>query len=119
MEQKIDAQHARQDVADQAMKDLAARLSKVEERSTTASSTGEGGIDMCRKLTLIIGGLERDTKKSFILKTVKGVLSKIDMQQALDEESFLTGPRSSIALLPFRVRVGKSSLMLKPECVAY
>ena len=110
VEKKLDDQGIRQDIRDQALRDLQSRLTRVEEGSTVApSSSDHGGVSAARrKLTLIIGGFERDTKKAMILGAVNRLIEKLGVKDQLDEDPFVTGPRRSTALLPFRVRTGET-----------
>ena len=113
IEKKLDAQVVKQEVTDQALRDLSHRLARVEEGSTTASSGGDAVPDSRRKLTLVIGGFERDSRKAFILETVRKALTDLGVRRQLDEEPFVTGPRRSTALLPFKIRAGEDMAAAK------
>ena len=110
LESKLSVQETRQEGVEGALKELQGRVRALEEGSTSAGSESgdRSGLEQRRKLTLVIGGFERDTKRHFILERVKGMLSRLDVKSDLDEEPFVTGPRRSSALLPFRLRPGES-----------
>ena len=59
------------------------------------------------KFNLVLGGFPRHTRKPDILAKVNQLLAKIDVTSDLDEDAFVTGPRRSSALLPFRVRANE------------
>ena len=91
MESKIGEQSVKQDMVEQSLLDLTPGVS-----------------DNRRKLTLVIGSFERDTRKAVILlEDVDKMLKEIDVKFLLDESPFVTGPRRSTALLPFRIRQGE------------
>ena len=109
LEKSVEAGTKRQDVVEAALHELQARLAKVEEGSTTASTNGQNkGVDeQRRKLTLILGGFPRDSRRKQVVDTIAKLLRKHKLRDLCDEEPFTTGPRRSVALLPFRVRNGE------------
>ena len=108
IETKADQQHEHIVKIEDAIKMLEARMGKVEEGSTQASSEQPSGTtDARRRLTLVIGGWPRDTKKAVILSDIHKAINALKLQNDLDEEPFCTGPRRSSALVPFKQRPGE------------
>ena len=90
--------------------ELAARVTKVEEGSTVASSEGGlAGDQGRRKLTLVVGGFPKDSRRDVIIKRVNEVLQQQGLMPDTDESPFCTGPRRTVALLPFRVRANETT----------
>ena len=86
------------------MNELSTRLGKLEEGSTTASSDGNARDGVRRRLTLVVGGFPKDSKRDVILKRVNEVLQDSNLSHLTDEKPFCTGPRRTVALLPFHIR---------------
>ena len=78
------------------VKDLAARLSKVEEQPAAAGPN--------RKHTLVFGGWRQDTKRDVVLQQLSQALAALSLKGLLDTEPFCTGARRSVALCQFRKR---------------
>ena len=87
----VDQGGAMKDV-ENSIRDLQDRMATVEEGSTTASSdqaNGVGSEALRRRMTIVIGGFGRDTRKQEILDQINDTLAKMDV---------------SHLILPFRVR---------------
>ena len=65
-----------------------------------------GGVD--RRMTLIFGGWERDSRRTVILQQLDEALSQLGLRDHLDHAPFCTGPRRSTALCTFETRNGES-----------
>ena len=57
-----------------------------------------------RRLTLLFGGWERDTRKPVILQQLNEAMDQLNLKGHFDSEPFCTGPRRSTALAVFRIR---------------
>ena len=85
------------------VKELAARVAKVEGQP--AMALNHGGPD--RRHTLVFGGWSQDTRKGVLLKQLAQAMAALDLQWYLDAEPFCTGARRSVALCQFRKREGE------------
>ena len=108
VERKVDQGAGRQDQVETALRDVQARLQKLEDTSTTAGSETNVVDSTRRKLTLVVGGWPRDSRRGVILDKVGATLRELKLLDLCDEAAFCTGPRRTCALLPFRVRPGES-----------
>ncbi|CAE7494044.1 ANKRD50, partial [Symbiodinium microadriaticum] len=61
-----------------------------------------------RRMTLLFGGWERDTRRSVILQQLDEALEQLGMKDSLDTVPFCTGPRRSTAMCVFKVRSGET-----------
>ena len=105
------------DQVDQKTEAVNARVQSLEEKVTQMQGQlaqalrvdrPRGGPDVDRRLTLLFGGWERDTRKSVILQQLSEALDQLDLKGHLDGEPFCTGPRRSTALAVFRIRDNES-----------
>ncbi|CAE7195220.1 unnamed protein product [Symbiodinium sp. CCMP2592] len=87
---------------DTTVRDFASRLELVEQQLKQGVSSG--GLDDKRRHTLVIGGWERDTRRGTILSEVEEALKQLKLMDLTDTKAFTTGPRRSVALLPFELR---------------
>ena len=61
------------------------------------------------RLTLVLAGFPKDTRKSEILDKIEAVLTKLDlMRSKTDADALTTRPRSTFALLRFEARKNES-----------
>ena len=86
---------------DDTVKGLSARLEAVEKKLPGSSAAG---LDDKRRHTSVLGGWERATRRGTILSEVEEALRGLELLQFTDTKPFTTGPRRSIALLPFETR---------------
>ncbi|CAE7907718.1 unnamed protein product, partial [Symbiodinium microadriaticum] len=98
------------DQVDQKTDAVNARVQSLEGQLAQAlrGDRPRGGPDVDRRLTLLFGGWERDTRKPVILQQLSEALDQLDLKGHLDGEPFCTGPRRSTALAVFRVRDNES-----------
>ena len=109
VEQKMDDGARRHDQVESALREIHGRLQKLEDTSTTAPSES-GTLDTTRrKLTLVVGGWPRDSRRAVILAKISEMLKELKVEDLCDENAFCTGPRRTCALLPFRVRTGETA----------
>ena len=94
-------------------RDLEKRLAEGLEASRSETSSTRAGSDSSdmefrRKTTLVLGGWQRDTRRSVILSDVSSFFGKLGIDSSLvDNEAFTTGPRRNTALLNFKIRAGE------------
>ncbi|CAE7889037.1 unnamed protein product, partial [Symbiodinium necroappetens] len=105
LEQAVQAQGDKHSGLEDQVKALAERLARVEARPQVAADPAHGGPN--RRLTLVFGGWERDTRKGLLLEQLKQALAALGPSQQLDAEAFCTGARRSVALCPFKQRPGE------------
>ena len=85
--------------------ELAGKVKDLETGSTAPPSSSASSGDHRRdKLTVIIGGFARDSRRPEILKLLSEVISKMDVHRDLDRQPFTTRPRTSFAMLRFEQR---------------
>ena len=85
---------------------LQGRMDKLEDGGSTTASSDLS--DSGRKLTLVVGGFPRDSRKQVVLETVQKMIQDLRLDNQLDRSPFCTSPRTSFCLLPFTRRVGES-----------
>ena len=56
---------------------------------------------------MVIGGWERDTRRATILSEIEEAFAALELGHLTDVKPFTTGPRRSVALLPFNIRAGE------------
>ena len=81
-------------------------LEKGGRTSSLTGSTVSGGAEDLRqnRLTLVIGGFARDTRRQEVIKRVNQALRDLRVDQLTDREPFATRPRTSFVLLKFEER---------------
>ena len=100
IEKKLGEQNQQQSRFDDTLGEVQTRLLRLEEGGSTAAPSHSGSVPVSqRRLTLVIGGFPRDSKRALIHDKVDNVLSSLE---------FTTGPRRTCALLPFKQRQGES-----------
>ena len=92
----------------QGMEDKVARL----EGLLRAGTGAEDHMDEKRRGTLVFGGWHMDTQRKV---TVGEVTERLNLKGFTDQAPFPTGPRRSIALLPFQLREGETESGTKPQ----
>ena len=103
---KIDRVDQKTEAVDKRVQSLEEKVGQMQEQLTRAL-TGDrqrGGTEPDRRLTLVFGGWERDTRKATILQQLWEALEQLDLKANLDSDPFCTGPRRSTALAIFKVR---------------
>ena len=98
---------------DDTVKGLSARLEAVEKKLPGSSAAG---LDDKRRHTSVLGGWERATRRGTILSEVEEALRGLELLQFTDTKPFTTGPRRSIALLPFETRPASPSPARRNVC---
>ena len=66
-----------------------------------------------RRLTLIYGGWDRETRKGVILQQLSEALDQLHLREHIDEAPFCTGPRRSTAMSNFLIRDGENEYMAR------
>ena len=99
VDQKTDAVNARVQSLEEKVTQMQGQLAQA-----LRGDRPRGGPEVDRRLTLLFGGWERDTRKPVILQQLSEALDQLDLKGHLDGEPFCTGPRRSTALAVFRVR---------------
>ncbi|CAE7949425.1 unnamed protein product, partial [Symbiodinium sp. KB8] len=70
--------------------------------------TDRGDLDEKRKMTLVVGGWPKDSKRRLILHDLQQAIEALGLQGAITGEPFVTGPRRSVALVPMPKAQGES-----------
>ena len=106
LDDKVAGQSSRIDDFEKQLSSLQSRMDKLEDGgSTTASSDTP---DSQRKLTLVVGGFPRDSRKQVVLDKVQEMITALRLDSQIDRAPFCTGPRTSFCLLPFVKRAGET-----------
>ena len=82
--------------------DLQQRLPVDGDATSTAASTMSKHQD--ERLTVVVGGWPRDTKRQQILSKLSKLVQDLELADSLDRDPFVTGARRSFALIPFHQR---------------
>ena len=94
------------------LEDLQHRVERLEKQPTglSSSSTTSGGSEEARRnrLTLVVGGFGKDTRRAEILAKIEEMLNGLGLKDMTDTEAFTTSPRASLALLRFEQRRSES-----------
>ena len=85
-------------------KHILLRLQKLENGTSSGTSTIEPVNLERHRFTLVFGGWSKDTARQTITTQLHQALQDLNLAQLTDFPGFTTGPRRSIALMQFRVR---------------
>ena len=66
-----------------------------------------------RRLTLVYGGWERETRKGVILQQLSEAIDQLNLRDFVDQPPFCTGPRRSTAMSNFVIRDGENEYMVR------
>eukprot|EP00439_Symbiodinium_sp_Y106_P053807 s1247_g7.t1 len=110
LNQKMDARFASVDSTFQGVNE---RLQNMEgkvarlEGLLRDGAAPDSSLDEKRKHTLVFGGWQMDTQRKVIVGEVTEALERLGVKGLTDQAPFTTGPRRSVALLPFQLRSGE------------
>ena len=104
LQQEIRGQSAAVQTLQADQKDILARLQKLENGTSSGTSTIEPVNLERHRFTLIFGGWSKDTARHTITSQLHQALQDMNLAQFTDFPGFTTGPRRSVALMQFRIR---------------
>ncbi|CAE7264184.1 DHX57 [Symbiodinium sp. CCMP2592] len=113
LETKVDARFSQVDAT---FRDMTDKIQGMEAKVQRLEGLLQGGaragpiddMDEKRRATLVFGGWNPDTQRRTILNEVEEALTRLNLKQYTDKAPFTTGPRRSVALLPFELRQGEA-----------
>ena len=103
---KINRVDQKTDAVDRRVQSLEEKMGQMQDQLTRAlgSDRARGSGEAERRLTLVFGGWDRDSRKPVILQQLHEALEQLGLSGHLDSEPFCTGPRRSTAMSIFKIR---------------
>ena len=106
LEQAVHTQGGEVQTLQGQLRDLAARVSKIETRPGVEPGVAAGPD---RKHTLVFGGWGQNTRRATLLHQLQQALAALRLDAHLDSDPFCTGARCSVALCQFKRRSTEES----------
>ena len=108
--EKFEKVEQRADQMDNRVRAVEERMVQMQEQLNQAlrGDRVKGGAEVDRRMTLVYGGWDRETRKSTILQQLDEALEQLNLRCLLDGAPFCTGPRRSTAMSTFEIREGET-----------
>ena len=112
---RIDQIEGKTSAVDQRVQAVEDRVTQMQEQlaQVLRGDRPAAGPSVDRRMTLVFGGWERDSRRAVILQQLDEALTQLGLRDHLDHQPFCTGPRRSTALCTFEVRPGESDHMTR------